>query len=74
MITEITITKIDIIDLSFLNDFMPINKLNRPMIKQIIAPNTLFIFGKIALKNKIKNNTCRPIPTFNKLLVIKSPF
>ena len=41
---------------------MPMNKLIRPITKQVIAPNTLFIFGKIATKNKTKNNIWRPIP------------
>ena len=44
---------------------MPMNKLIRPITKQVIAPNTLFIFGKMAPKNKTKNNISRPIPTFN---------
>ena len=51
------ITTMGRIDFCCLNNRMPMNKLNKPTNKQIIAPNTLFIFGKIAPKNKIKNNT-----------------
>lgn len=42
--TEIIVTTIDRMDSRCLNDCMPMNKLIRPITKQVIAPNTLFIF------------------------------
>lgn len=43
-------------------DLIPIIKLNNPITELIIAPNILFIFANIALKNNIKNTTCKLIP------------
>lgn len=74
IITEIVIIAVDRMGFSwYLNDFIPMNKLNKPIIKHTIAPNILFIFGKIAPKNRIKNTTCRPIQTRSKFCILGSP-